>query len=98
MPLNVIIVFPTFRIGELLEVFCSLDEAEKAKERAEKKKEEEEDESERERSGSPAEGGEGGESSPPPSPTASDVTSINTVRRRYVCVCVYECVHVFVCT
>lgn len=71
-------------------MFHSLDEAEMAKLRAE-----EEEENERERSGSP---GEGGESPPPPSSTGSDVTPINTVRRRcvHVCmsVCMCLCVHV----
>ena len=73
-----IIVFPIFRIGELLEVFRSLDEAEKEKEKAEKREEDEQ-----ERSGSP-EAREGSES-PPPSPTGSNVTPINTVRQRWVC-------------
>lgn len=78
-----IVVFPIFRIGELLEVFCSLDEAEKEKERAEKREEDEQ-----ERSSSPEAREESG-SPPPPSPTDSNVTPINTVRQR--CVCISRC-------
>ena len=65
-----------FRIGELLEVFRSLDKAKKDKEREENRREQEETEERREG------GGEGGVA---PTPTPDNESTVaSTVRRRYV--------------
>ena len=69
---RIIIYYAAVRVGELLEVFSSLDKARREQERTESEQKDEE---------KSEEGAAGGEVSPPPAPD-NDRTSTSTIRQR----------------